>query len=124
MTNLRSVYYPYETARFRFYVRDKDWSPNLYTVANSINDTLTIESSSYQVHRIIDDLIIIPFDTGSVRSTEASFDVSGNYFDLSMDLFEPGYSYGIKVAYYNETVQSYVEQPYEWKFRVENLETQ
>jgi len=124
LTNLRSVYYPHETARFRFYVRDKDWSPNLYTVANSINDTLTIESSSYQVHRIIDDLIIIPFDTGSVRSTEASFDVSGNYFDLSMDLFEPGYSYGIKVAYYNETVQSYVEQPYEWKFRVENLETQ
>jgi len=124
LTNLRPVYYPHEAVRFRFYVRDRDWSPNLYTVANSINDTLIIESSSYQIHRIIDDLKIIPFDTGSTRNTEASFDISGNYFDLSMDLFEPGYSYGIKVAYYNETVQSYVEQPYEWKFRVENLETQ
>jgi len=124
LTNLKPIYYPHETARFRFYVRLKDWSPNLYTVANTINDTLIIESASYQIHRIIDDLKIIPFDTGSNRSTETSFDVSGNYFDLSMDLFEPGYSYGIRIAFYNETVSSYVEQPYEWKFRVDNLETQ
>jgi len=124
LTNLKPIYYPHETARFRFYVRLKDWSPNLYTVANTINDTLIIESASYQIHRIIDDLKIIPFDTGSTRSTETSFDVSGNYFDLSMNLFDPGYSYGIRLAFYNESVSSYVEQPYEWKFRVDNLETQ
>lgn len=124
LTNLKPIYYPHETARFRFYVRNKDWSPNLYTVANSINDTLIIESASYQIHRVIDDLKIIPFDTGSTRSTETSFDVSGNYFDLDMAIFEPGYSYAIRMAFYNETVSSYVEQPYEWKFRVDNLETQ
>jgi len=124
LTNLRSTYYPSEKPRFRFYVRLRDWSPNLYVKANTINDTLIIESASYQIHRIIDDATIIPFDTGSTRSTETSFDVSGNYFDLSMDIFEPGYSYGIKVAYYNETVQSYIEQPHEWKFRVDKLETQ
>lgn len=124
LTNLKPIYYPHETARFRFYVRNKDWSPNLYTVANSINDTLIIESASYQINRVIDDLKIIPFDTGSTRSTETSFDVSGNYFDLDMAIFEPGYSYAIRMAFYNETVSSYVEQPYEWKFRVDNLETQ
>ena len=124
LTNLKPIYYPHETTRFRFYVRNKDWSPNLYTVANSINDTLIIESASYQIHRVIDDLKIVPFDTGSTRSTETSFDVSGNYFDLDMALFEPGYSYAIRMAFYNETVSSYVEQPYEWKFRVDNLETQ
>ena len=55
-------------------------------------------------------------------STQMSYDVSGNYFDLDMDLLQPGYSYGIKLSYFNETVQSYVEQPYEWKFRVEELD--
>lgn len=121
LTNLRPIYYPHETTRFRFYVREKDWSPTIYTVASKINDTLIIESSSYQVHRIIDDLVIIPFGTGSDMSTQMSYDVSGNYFDLEMNLFQPGYSYGIKVSYYDETVQSYTEQPYEWKFRVEEL---
>ena len=124
MTNLRSVYYPHETARFRFYVRQKDWSPTIYTIANSVNDTLTIESSSYQIYRVTDDLAVVPYDTGSTKSTEMSFDVSGNYFDFDISILEPGYSYGIKVAYYSDSVKSYVEQPEEWKFRVEKLETQ
>jgi hypothetical protein len=124
LTNLRSTYYSHETARFRFYVRQKDWSPTIYTVATTETDTLIIESSSYQVHRLIDNTVIIPFDTGSDKSTEMSYDVSGNYFDLSMDLFEPGYSYGLKVSYYDESVLGYVEQPSVWKFRVEKLESQ
>ncbi len=121
ITNLKSTYYTHETTRFRFYVREKDWSPTIYTVATAKNDTLIIESGSYQVHRITDDLVAIPYNTGSERGTEMSFDVSGNYFDLKIDLLEPGYSYGIKVAYYQETVGNYVEQPYMWKFRVEEV---
>jgi hypothetical protein len=119
LTNLRPIYHTHETNRFRFYVREKDWSPTIYTVATTKNDTLIIESGSYQIHRLTDNLIAIPYNTGSDKGTEMSFDVSGNYFDLKMDLLEPGYSYGIKVAYYEETVNNYVEQPYIWKFRVE-----
>jgi len=117
--NLRSVYYTHERARLEFYVRQKDWSPTLYTVATTETDTLIIPSSSYQVHRVVDDLVVIPFGTGSDKSTQTSYDVSGNYFDLKFDLLEPGYSYGIKLAYYDDLVDSYVEQPYLWKFRVE-----
>ena len=69
-------------------------------------------------------MVVVPFDTGSVKSTEMSYDVSGNYFDLRMDLLEPGYAYGIKISYYDDTVKSYVEQEPVWKFRVEKLETQ
>ncbi len=119
LTNLRPIYHTHETNRFRFYVREKDWRPTIYTVATTKNDTLIVESGSYQIHRLTDNLIAIPYNTGSDKGTEMSFDVSGNYFDLKMDLLEPGYSYGIKVAYYEETVNSYVEQPYIWKFRVE-----
>lgn len=121
LTNLRSTYYTHETPRFEFYVREKDWSPTIYTVATKKTDTLIIESGSYQIHRLTDDLVVIPYDTGSTKGTEMSFDVSGNYFDLKMDLLEAGYSYGIKVAYYEQTVNSYVEQPHIWKFRVEEV---
>tara|TARA_R110000744_G_scaffold2679_3_gene10736 strand:- start:5415 stop:6881 length:1467 start_codon:yes stop_codon:yes gene_type:complete len=121
LTNLRSIYYPHETTRFRFYVREKDWSPTIYTVAASKTDTLVIESGSYQIHRLTDNLVAIPYITGSSKGTEMSFDVSGNYFDLQISLLEPGYSYGIKIAYYDETVNSYVEQPHIWKFRVEEV---
>tara|TARA_R110000824_G_scaffold100221_5_gene238355 strand:+ start:4435 stop:5910 length:1476 start_codon:yes stop_codon:yes gene_type:complete len=121
LTNLRANYSTRETARFRFYVREKDWSPTIYTVATSRNDTQIIESASYQIYRVTDDLVVVPYNTGSDKGTEMSFDVSGNYFDLKMDFLEPGYSYGINVAYYDETVNSYVEQPYDWKFRVENV---
>lgn len=121
LTNLRSTYYTHEINRFRFYVRQKDWSPTIYTVATVKNDTLIIQSGSYQIHRITDNLLAIPYNTGSDAGTEMSFDINGNYFDLQMDLLEPGYSYGIKIAYYEETVDSYVEQPYMWKFRVEEV---
>jgi hypothetical protein len=121
LTNLRPIYYTHETNRFRFYVREKDWSPTIYTVATAKTDTLVIESGSYQIHRLTDNLVAIPYSTGSDKGTEMSFDVSGNYFDLKMDLLEPGYSYGIKLAYYEETVASYVEQPFMWKFRVEEV---
>jgi len=120
LTNLKSVYNQNETTRFEFYVRDKDWSPTIYTVATTETDTMTIESASYQITRIIDDLIVVPHDTGSDNATALSYDMSGNYFDFDMGLLESGYSYKISVAYYDESVDSYIEQPYEWKFRVEN----
>tara|TARA_B100000925_G_scaffold290208_1_gene274899 strand:+ start:1807 stop:4062 length:2256 start_codon:yes stop_codon:yes gene_type:complete len=123
LQNLRSIYYSHETARFRFYIREKDWSPTIYTVATTETDTLTMQSSSYQIHRLIDDMIVVPFDTSTDNSTMMSYDVSGNYFDFDMDILEPGYSYGVKVAFYDDSVESYVEQTPIWKFRVENLES-
>tara|TARA_R110002033_G_scaffold157140_1_gene193269 strand:- start:281 stop:439 length:159 start_codon:yes stop_codon:yes gene_type:complete len=51
-----------------------------------------------------------------------SFDVSGNYFDLDMRALEPGYAYAIKLAYYNGSIGSWVEQPETFKFRVEKWE--
>ena len=47
-----------------------------------------------------------------------SYDVSGNYFDLDMNILEVGYQYMIKIAIYDEYTKQYQEQPYEFKFRV------
>ena len=120
ITNLKAIYAPTDNVRLRVYTRLKDWSPTIYNVANSAIESSIIVSASYEVYRLIDDLPIIPYDTSSLQSTAMSYDIAGNYFDLDMSYLEPGYAYGIKIAFYNEN--SYVEQPYIWKFRVDELD--
>ena len=119
ITNLKSTYSTNEQTRFRVYVRQKDWSPTIYSKATSEAQTYTIDSGSYRFYRVIDEHEVIPFGTGSLLHTQMSYDVSGNYFDVDMSLFSPGYAYAIKLAYYNGSVGSYVEQSETFKFRVE-----
>ena len=66
-------------------------------------------------------MTVIAFGTGSddKNCTYLSYDVSGNYFDLDISLLERGYMYGIKFAYYNDSIGSWMEQPETFKFRVE-----
>jgi len=51
-----------------------------------------------------------------------SYDESGNYFDLDMNLLEPGYEYGLKFSFYDNQLSSWVEQDKVFKFRVEDYE--
>jgi hypothetical protein len=82
-----------------------------------------VESGSYEIYRVVDDLKVVPYGTGSLLHTEMSFDMSGSYFDLDMNMLESGYMYGIKLAYYNYSVGSWVEQPETFKFRVESRQS-
>jgi len=129
ITNLQSAYSSEETSRLRLYVRNKDWSPTIHSVASKTAENLIIEDAYYKIYRVVDNLEVISYGTGSTTNaapqatgsteshTRLSFDVSGNYFDLDMRLFEPGYAYGIKFSYYNNGY--YHEQPETFKFRVE-----
>ena len=119
ISNLKSNYMRSSTARFRTFIREKDWSPTIYTVATSTLSNTSLPSASYKVFRVVDDLAVIPYGTGSVYSTYLSYDVSGNYFDLPMGMLQADYMYGIKFAYYNDSIGDWVEQPEEFKFRVE-----
>jgi hypothetical protein len=119
ITNLKPAYSTSETARFRVYIREKDWCPTVYNVSSRDAENKLIESGSYKVFRIIDELDVIPYGTGSDLHTAMSYDVSGNYFDLDMSMLEADYMYGIRFAYYNNSIGSYVEQPEVFKFRVE-----
>ena len=122
ITNLQDKYRQNETARFGLFVRDKNWSPTIYTVANTAVETTTIHSASYRVYRLLDGYEAIPYGTGSDFSTVTSYNVSGNYFDFDMSLLQPGYAYGIKFAFYDNSISSWAEQPYVFKFRVEDYE--
>mgnify|MGYP003114567252 CR=1 FL=1 len=117
--NLKKVYSTQDTARFRFFVRDRNWSPTLYTVATTNNPTDVIESASFSICRVIDNHPAIGYGTGSEFSTYLSYDKEGNYFDLDMSLLEPDYMYEIKLSYYNDSIGDWQEQPQTFKFRVE-----
>ena len=121
-TNLKSIYYTEEQARFRFFTRKKDWSPTIYNVATSFVPSEIIESASYKLVRISDNLEVIPYGTGSLLHTGLSYDVSGSYFDLDMNLLETDYSYQIKLSFYDGATNSWKEQSETFKFRVEKNE--
>jgi len=122
ISNLKPRYTTGQTERFRLFVREKGWSPNIYTVAKSAPANLLIESASYQLTRLSDNKIVIPYNTGSDSATMLSYDVSGNYFDLDLDMLEAGYTYGLKFSFYEDSMSSYREQPYTFKIRVEQDE--
>ena len=119
ITNMKEKYATTENARMRMFVRDKDWSPTIYTVATTNIETKIIENAYFKVFRIADDFNVIAYGTGSGAQayTQMSYDKDGNYFDIDMSLFETDYSYGIKVSY--KIDDRYEEQPELFKFRVE-----
>ena len=122
ITNLKNSYYSGETTRFNVFVRDRNWSPNIYTKATNNISSIMIQSASYRVYRLLDGYNVVTYGTGSDLHTGLSYDVSGNYFDFDMSLLDPGYAYGIKFAFYNSAVSSWVEQNQTFKFRVEDYE--
>ena len=118
MPGLKQEYKKNQTHRLDLYVREKNWSPNIYTVAvQSSIPSLTIPSASYQIRRSIDDLVVIPYGTGSTSHTELSYDFSGNYFDLDTTYLEAGYLYDVQYSFYDEE-NGWKEQPQKFKFRV------
>lgn len=118
VSNRNNTYACDQTHRIRIYAREKNWSPNIFTVASTIPDSLVFPSASYQICRTVDDRVVIPYGTGSTNHTRLSYDVSGSYFDLDTSILEPNYIYEVKLSVYDPDVDSYEEQPFTYKFRV------
>ena len=121
MPSLRSEYRRDQTHRLNLYVREKNWSPNIHTLAvRSSIPSLIIPSASFQLRRCIDNYIVVPYGTGSSAEpayTALSHDVSGNYFDLDTTYLEAGYLYDVQYSFYDEE-NGCEEQPNRFKFRV------
>lgn len=117
ITNLKSSYKNNEQTRLNIFARNRDWSPNLYTVSSNYIENITINDMFYKIIRLQDNLEVIPYGTGTIEYTKLSFDMEGNYFDLDMSLFESGYAYGIKFGYkFGDNFNEFKET---FKFRVE-----
>ena len=119
VTNLKTEYNQADKVRFRLFIREKNWQPNIYSVASNTVENYTVENSYYRVFRIIDNFDVIPFGTGSGQQsnyTKLSYDSAGNYFDLDMANFESDYTYAIQFMY--ETDGKTVVRDKVHKFRV------
>jgi hypothetical protein len=119
ISNLKESYSIDENARFRVTVSKKNKTPTVYTKAVESVSSEIVENAYFNVLRMYDNYVIIPFGTGSSSNeyTKMSYDLSGNYFDLDMDMLEPGYQYAIKLAYYLNN--RYIEQEEIFRFKVE-----
>lgn len=119
ITNLKPKYSKEEKARFRVFARPRNFSPTVYNVASKEIENSVIHSASYEVLRIVDQKTVINNSTGSsTNHTYLSYDTSGSYFDLDMSLLEPGYLYGVKLAYH--IAGEWRDQEELFKFRVED----
>ena len=118
ITNLKTTYSTDEVARFRLYVRPKNWNPNLYTVAQTQIETTPIDKAYYKLNRVVDNFEVISYGTGSGNEayTQLSYDASGNYFDLDMSMLQSGYNYQLTFLF--NLVGDYQEQRAKFKFRV------
>ena len=101
------------------FIREKDWSPTIYTKASTAIEGSNVVSGSYRVYRVVDELDVIPYGTGSNLHTVMSYDTTGSYFDLDMAMLQSDYAYAIEFSYYNDGIGSWVRQPEVFKFRVE-----
>jgi hypothetical protein len=111
------VYSTEEQARFRLFIRSKDWSPTIYTVATKRLRTEVVEKAYFRITRIVDDLPVIDWGIEDTEHTRISYDELGAFFDLDLALFEPGWAYRIELAY--EVKGELKVQPESFKFRVE-----
>ena len=117
VTNLLPSYSTVDKATIQLYIREKGWSPTIYTTAVSTVASSVVEKVYYSVKRVVDDLVVIPYGTGSTLSTLMSYDVSGSYTDLDFSNFETGYQYEISFKLYLQG--KYIEPKDTFTFRVE-----
>lgn len=118
MPGLRSSYKRNEKPRLKFFIRDKEWSPNIYTIASADEVFTPVKDVYYRVSRTIDKFIACDYGTGS-NETRISYGVSGAYFDYDMSGLQEDYMYEFSFIYKRPDSVSYVEFGNKFKFRVE-----
>ena len=118
ITNLQAQYSTNDQAHFRVFVGNRDWNPNIYTVASTKIESAIIPKMYYKVIRAVDEQIVINYGTGSGDQayTKLSYDASGSYFDLDMSMFETDFSY--QISFLINEGSDYVELKDKFNFRV------
>ena len=121
VSNNRNFHYTEQTSRFYFYIRQKNWSPAIFTTASSTPTTEVFENLHFKIIKVVTDETIFDYDTTN-NSTLLSYDSRGNYFDLDIGMLEPNYTYQIELSLYNVATKTYEQLSFKHKFRVVNNE--
>lgn len=115
MPNLKQEYSIEETVRFDL-LSKKLHNINYYVKFQPNVEPIIIENAYYQIKRVVDNLIVVNYGTGSVQHTQLSFDKNGNYFNFPINLLEQGYMY--EISYLFKFGNDYREQNDKFRFRV------
>lgn len=96
--NLKQIYSVNEEARMKVNVRKRDYKTHLgsFKSGSLAMEREYIEKIYYSISNNETGEILIPFGTGSLPYTQLSYDANGNYFNLFMNSFVPGFVYRIK----------------------------
>lgn len=118
ISNLDPVYTTDDYPRFRVHTRLRNWNPTIYNVANAAPVVNIVDDLYWQIRRIADDKIVVPFGTGSLNETRCSYDISGSYFDFDMSNLEKGYTYQFEFAIKQNS--RVVQHKNKFKFKVDD----
>jgi len=93
--NLKQIYDPTEEYRFKVTVRKRDYKTHFGVIksASLEMDREYIEKLYYSIINNETGEVIVPFGTGSVPYTQCGYDANGNFFNLAMNSFVPGFAY-------------------------------
>jgi hypothetical protein len=96
--NLKQIYSVNEEARMKVNVRKRDYKTHVgsFKSGSLVMEKEYIEKMYYSISNNETGEVLIPFGTGSLPYTQLSYDGNGNYFNLFMNSFVPGFVYRIK----------------------------
>jgi len=118
ITNLKDAYLQSERATLRVYTRNRNWQPNIYTVASQAAPVNNIKDLFYKITKVVDNYDIITYSTGSTPSySSLSYDNRGSYFDLDMSLLEANNAY--EISFVSKDGSNYKEHQEKFRFRVD-----
>jgi hypothetical protein len=120
-TNDLGAYRNNQTSRFYFFIREKDWSPNIFVKSPPRPKSQVFDNLMFKISKVITNEVIFDYDPTNL-STTLSYDSNGNYFDLDISMLEPNYVYEIELALFNVMTKSYQVLPFKHRFRVVNNE--
>lgn len=106
--NLKRTYRSFEQERIKVDVRKRNYFVHVVETGSLQVDRQYIESMYYSIVNDYTGECVVPFGTGSNSYTQLSYNGDGNYFNLSMQSFVPGFVYRILFLIYNNSVDQKV----------------
>ncbi len=123
---IRDLKYEYrndEVVRFRLFIREKDWKPNIYKTywEDHSSDRSIVSDLYYKIVRPADNFTVIDYshDDDSIDYSHVCYDDVSNYFTLDLSTLEPSFAYEIKFLY--KSGSDFVEADNVFKFRVSDV---
>ena len=104
--------------KLNVFIRDRNESKNVYTKMTSGVSPTFLEDGYYQIKRLADNLVVVPFSTGSfINYSALGYDEQGNNFVLDTSYLEKNYAYEISFCCVRGSQKLMLDDKF--KFRVD-----